>query len=309
MADWDVLVAGAGAAGMSAALFAAMEDLRVVVVEELASGGQQLLTEAVANYPGLPHVPGYEISQRMETQAVAAGAVFLNGTVTAISPSSGGFVVATAKDPLRARSVVITTGTERRPLGVPGEKELTGRGVSTCASCDGPLQRGKRIVVVGGGDSACDEAGFLATLTDRVLLVNRRLDFRAQAYLVRRVTGSPNVEIRHETEVIEVVGPDRVTAVRLRDRSRGRDYSEPADALYAFVGSSARVPQVSDLHRDEGGCVITDQRMATSVPGVFAAGAVRSGPFRQYIVAAGEGAIAGHAAAAYARAARELHGR
>ena len=309
VAEWDVVVAGGGAAGLSAAHFAALEDVRVLVVEELASGGQQLLVDALNNYPGAPHVPGYELSQRMEAQAVAAGAEITNDTVVHVERREGGLDVATAKGRIRTRALVLATGTERRKLGVPGEQVLTGRGVSTCAACDGPLFRQKRVVVVGGGDSACEEAVFLAGLTGHVLLVDRHEAFRAQASLARRARETEHVEIRHETEVLEILGDGKVEGVRLRDRSRGRDYTESADAVFVFVGAHPRLPRIARLKTDEGGYVITNDRMASSVAGVYAAGAVRSGPFRQCVVAAGEGAIAGHFAALRSRTERERGGR
>lgn len=301
MPEPDVLIVGAGAAGLSAALFAALEDREVLVLEELASGGQQLLVEAVTNYPGSGRVPGYELSQRMEEQAVAAGAVIANDTVSEVLVQGRRFAVKAAKGLITASAVVLCTGTERRPLGVPGERELQGRGVSSCAACDGPFFRGGRVVVVGGGDAACDEAVFLASVAGSVLLLDRNEAFRAQASLARRVAETAKIEARHETEVLEIVGPQKVTAVRLRDRSSGHSYLEPADAVFVFVGSYPRLPRVAGLRTDEGGYVVTDPRMESSLPGLFAAGAVRAGPFRQCIVAAGEGAVAGHAAALHSR--------
>jgi thioredoxin reductase (NADPH) len=296
----DVVIVGAGAAGLSAALFAALEDRDVLVLEELASGGQQLLVEAIANYPGSGPLPGYELSQRMEEQAVAAGASITNDSVSAVRLDGRRFVVEAARGEVAARSVVLCTGTEHRPLGVPGERELKGKGVSSCAACDGHFFRDGRVVVVGGGDAACDEALYLASITGGVLLLDRNDRFRAQASLARRVTQTTGVEIRHETEVMEIVGPERVTAVRLLDRASGRSYVEPVDAVFVFVGSFPRLPRVQGLKTDEGGYLVTDQKMETSIPGLFAAGAVRAGPFRQCIVAAGEGAVAGHAAALHA---------
>jgi thioredoxin reductase (NADPH) len=289
VSDSDVVVAGGGAAGLSAALFAALEDARVLVLEQLASGGQQLLVDAVANYPGAPHTPGYELSKRMEAQAVAAGATVTNGTVVSARPDGGRLIVTTRGEEIRAGALVLATGTEPRPLGVPGEKELTGRGVSTCAACDGPLFRGRRVVVVGGGDAAYDEAIFLSQVTDHVLLVDRHETPRVQASLARRARETASIEIRRETEVLEILGDGKVQEIRLRDRTLGRDYTEPADGVFVFVGSYPTVPDIPGVRTDEGGYVVTDEHM------------VRAGPFRQCIVAAAEGAIAGHAAALHAR--------
>jgi thioredoxin reductase (NADPH) len=307
--DRDVVVVGAGAAGLSAAFFCAMEELSVLAVEELASGGQQLLVEEIRNYPGSGRVPGYELSQRMEEAAAGAGAEFTNDSVSEVREAGGAFEVVAARSTVTASAVILCTGTERRPLGVPGETELKGKGVSSCAACDGHFFRGKRIVVVGNGDAACDEAVALAALSDRILLVSRHETFHAQASLERRVRETPGIEVRHETEVLEVVGSGTVTAVRLLDRASGRVSVEPAEGVFVFVGSFPRKPRVRGLHTDEGGYIVTDNRMATSVPGLFAAGSVRSGTFRQCIVAAGEGATAGHAAAAYVRGLIRRHDR
>ena len=295
----DVAVVGAGAAGLSAALFAAMEELDVLVLEALASGGQELLVEEVHNYPGAPRVPGYELAQRMEQQAASSGARLINAHVTAVRREGETFVLDCDREQVRARTVILASGTEPRTLGVPGERELRGRGVSSCASCDAPFFRGKRILVAGGGDAACEEALLLAGISDRIVVAHRGERLRAQATLARRLLESPAVELRLRTRVLAIMGPDRVRAVQLRDEAGPREYREEFDAVFVFVGSTPRLPELQGLERDRDGYLVTDDRMRTAIPGLFAAGAVRASGFRVLVVAAAEGALAAHSAAAY----------
>jgi thioredoxin reductase (NADPH) len=201
--------------------------------------------------------------------------------------------------------VILATGAKHRELGVDGERELGGRGVSYCATCDGPFFKNKKMLVVGGGDAACDEAQFLAKLTDKVVMVHRRDRFRAQKALAARVQGNPNIEVRFNTVVREIVGKpspfgiDTVGAVRLADLESGGEYEEEFDAVFVFIGSIPQTNLVPELEKDEGGYIKTDETMQTAVSGLYAVGDVRATTFRQLVVAAGEGAVAAHAAAHY----------
>ena len=296
-AQRDLIVVGGGAAGLSAAQYGARAGLDVLVLEQLASGGQALVIDSLENYPGLSEpVSGFDYSQRMEQQAVRFGAEILNSTVAAIRRDGEIFTVETDQGPLTALSVVLATGAQHRHLGVPGEQELAGRGVSYCATCDGPFFKGKRMLVVGGGDAACDEAMYLANLASSVLLVHRRGQFRAQKALADRTLANPKIEVRFDTEVRGILGDKKVSGARLVDNTTDREYDEAVDAVFIFVGSIPQTAAAADVRLDEAGYVVTDQRMETSIPGLFAAGDVRSTPFRQVVVAAGEGAVAAHAA-------------
>ncbi len=211
----------------------------------------------------------------------------------------------TTKGPRTAYAVVLATGAQHRHLDVPGEKELAGRGISYCATCDGPFFKNQKILVVGGGDAACDEAMFLAKLTDKLVMVHRRDRFRAQKSLADRVLHSKNIDVRFNTVVEKIhgvktpMGIEKVGKVTLKNVSTGETHDEEMNAVFIFVGSIPNTGIVPDLPKDEGGYIITDQRMQTSVPGLFCAGDVRATPFRQLVVAAGEGAIAAHSAAQY----------
>jgi thioredoxin reductase (NADPH) len=301
-AERDLIIIGAGAAGLSAAQYGARANLSTLVLEELASGGQALIIDNLENYPGFPEpVPGTELVRRFEEQAVRFGAEIRYTSVQAVSREDGVFVVQTDGDSLASKAVILATGAKHRTVDVPGEKEFAGRGVSYCATCDGPFFKGKRMLVVGGGDAACDESAFLANLTDSVLMIHRRDRFRAQKSLAERTLRNPHIQVRFNHELKEIRGSGKVAEVTLWDNLAGRSYAEQVEAVFIFVGSIPQTAVVQGLgvRLDEGGYIITDQRMESSVKGLFAVGDVRSTPFRQLVVAAGEGAIASHAASQY----------
>ncbi|MDR2716598.1 MAG: FAD-dependent oxidoreductase [Treponema sp.] len=311
--DADLLIIGAGPAGLTAAQYGARANLKVLVIEQLAPGGQVLLIDVLENYPGNierkdaagnsagPRT-GFEIAQDMHSQAEAFGASFLNETVTELAVEGGVFTAVLASgEKKKALAVIMATGAVHRNLDIPGEQQFLGRGVSHCATCDGAFFRNKKIVVVGGGDAACDDAQYLSRLSPQVVLIHRRDRFRAQKALAERVLHNPHIEVRFNTIMKEIKGEQKLSSVVLEHE--GTVYEESADAVFIFAGT---VPQSSLVREggvkaalDDSGYIITDQKMAASVPGLFAAGDVRSGTFRQVVVAAGEGAVAAHNAAEY----------
>jgi thioredoxin reductase (NADPH) len=298
--DRDLIIIGGGGAGMSAAQYGARANLNVLVIEELASGGQALVIDSLENYPGFPEpISGFDFSQRMEQQALKFGAELMSASVTSVSKKDGIFTVATDRGPVTALAVIIATGAKHRHLGVPGEGEFAGKGVSYCATCDGPFFRQKRMVVVGGGDAACDEAMYLSNLASGVLMLHRKEKFRAQKALAERVLNNPKIDVRFNSELKEIQGNGSVQRVRVLENTSGREYQEDAAAVFIFIGSDPQTQVVSDVKRDHAGYIVTDQRMQTSIPGLFAVGDVRCTPFRQLVVAAGEGAVAAHVAGQY----------
>ena len=313
--DADLLIIGAGPAGLTAAQYGARANLKVLVIERLAPGGQALLIDVLENYPGNvertdaegkvcagPRT-GFEFAQDMHRQAEAFGASFLSETVSELQKEGEVFTAVLASGERKnAHAVILATGAAHRNLDIPGEAKFLGRGVSHCATCDGAFFRNKKIFVVGGGDAACDDAQYLSRLSSQVTLVHRRDRFRAQKALAERVLHNQNIEVRFNTVIKEIKGEQKLSSVVLEQE--GRVYEEAADAVFIFAGT---VPQ-SELANgaggvkaelDSGGYIITDQKMESSVPGLFAAGDVRSGTFRQVVVAAGEGAVAAHSAAEY----------
>jgi thioredoxin reductase (NADPH) len=299
--DADVLILGAGPAGLSAAQYASRAGLRALVIEQLSPGGQVLSIDRLENYPGdINPRSGYDFSNDMRRQAENFGAKIINDAALSLSRENDGFIAALGSGgESRARAVILATGATHRCLDIPGEAEYTGRGVSYCATCDGPFFKGKKILVVGGGDAACDEARYLSLLSDKVLLVHRRDAFRAQAGLVQRTLQNPRIEVRLNTRPLEIRGDKQVSSALLENIATGEQYEEPADAVFIFAGTVPQTALVPDAAKDEAGYILTDQRMASSIPGLFAAGDVRSSPFRQVVVAAAEGAIAAHCAADY----------
>ncbi len=298
--EYDLVIVGAGAAGLSAAQYGARANLKTLLVEEMAPGGQALLIDGLENYPGyVKPVSGFEFATAMHEQAERFGAESLTASVTSIERTGERFLVTTTEGAISAPAVILATGSRHRQVGVPGEEELTGRGVSYCATCDGPFFKGKRILVVGGGDAACDEAMFLAKLTPALVMIHRRDRLRAQKSLAGRVMNNPGIELRLQTVLVEIRGEARVESVLLENAATGERYVEPMDAVFVFVGSDPQTALVPDARKDESGSLITDDRMETSIPGLFAAGDVRASPFRQIVTACSDGAIAAHAAAQY----------
>ena len=314
----DLLIIGAGPAGLTAAQYGARANLNVLVIEQLAPGGQALLIDVLENYPGNvdrkdaagnvcagPRT-GYELAQDMHTQAQEFGANFLSETAVELKKEGDTFTAVLGDGAQqKAPAVIMATGAAYRNLDIPGEAKFLGRGVSHCATCDGAFFRGKKIFVVGGGDAACDDAQYLSRLSSHVVLIHRRDRFRAQKALAERVLHNQNIEVRFNTVMKEIKGEQKLSSVVLEQAlaQESRVYEEEADAVFIFAGT---IPQSSLIHQgsvkaelDSGGYIITDQKMETSVPGLFAAGDVRSGTFRQVVVAAGEGAIAAHSAAEY----------
>jgi thioredoxin reductase (NADPH) len=311
-ADVDLLIIGAGPAGLTAAQYGARANLKVLVLEKLAPGGQALSIDALENYPGnverkdpqgnvlAEPRTGYELVQDMYCQAEAFGASFLCEEVSALTKEGELFTAVLADGGTRkAPAVIMATGAKHRLLGVPGEKEFAGRGVSYCATCDGAFFKGKKIIAVGGGDAACDGAQYLSRRSGQLILAHRRDRFRAQQALADRVMRNPNIEVRFNTVIKEIRGDKKVSSVVLE--REGKTIEETADAVFIFAGMIPQSSLVTVLSAqlDDSGCIVSDQKMATSVPGLFAAGDVRSGSFKQVIVAAGEGAVAAHSAAAY----------
>ncbi len=298
----DIIIIGGGATGLSAAQYAARAGLNVHVFEEMAPGGQMLIIDELENYPGFDEpITGFELAEKFAKQAEKFGAVIHYATVDSITRNTDDtFTVATGDGSFTVAAVIIATGAKRRELGVPGEKEYQGKGVSYCATCDGPFFRNKKILVVGGGDSACGESLFLSKLSGEIVIVHRKDRFRAQRSIAGMVEHDTHIEIRflHTVNYIEGDGK-KVTSVNLHDIANNRDYSETFDAVFVFVGALPRTQLVPYAEVDEAGYIIADAKMRTSVPGLYAAGDVRDTPFRQVITAASDGAFAAHAAAEY----------
>ena len=294
MLDFDIVVIGAGIAGLTAAVTAARQGARVAVIERLAPGGQAINARLIENLPGFAAgIGGLELGQLLFEQATAAGAEVVLDTVAGVECEGRSRIVRGGEDSYRGRAVIVAAGSHPRSLGVPGEARLAGRGVSHCASCDGPLYRAQRVCVVGGGDSALDEALCLAGIASRVIICHRGAELDGQQVLIDRVRGITNIEVRLGTMVEEIVGETAVNAVRIRSTTTNDTGSEPVAAVFVAVGLAPNTEFLGGIVAlDAGGHIVTDNLMRTSWPGVFAAGDIRAGSVALLAAAAGDGATA-----------------
>jgi len=292
----EVVVIGAGPAGLAAALYAGRARLATVVLERGATGGQASTTHLIENYPGFPEgITGPDLMQRMEQQARRFGAEFRYAEVRALATGEdgGGFLISTSDGDLRAPAVIIATGTEPVRLGVPGEDRLRGSGVSYCATCDGAFFRDKHVLVVGGGDSALVEALFLTRFASRVTVVHRRDELRATKVVQEDAFKNPKIGFAWNSVVDEILGADRVEGVILKDTRTGEKRRLDADGVFVAIGSrpdTGFVAGLADL--DPQGYILTDDRMRTRTRGLFAAGDVRAKMVRQVVTAVADGAVA-----------------
>ena len=294
--SYDVIVIGAGPAGMSAAGYAARAGHDVLLLDAAAPGGQLMFIDQIENYPGFESISGFALAEKMESQAASFGVEVEYGEVTSVKQSDGGFIVSTGDGDVLARAVILAMGARHRHLEVPGEEEYSGRGVSYCATCDGPFFKGRRVVVVGGGDTALTDAVYLSRLCSSVKVVHRRNEFRAQKAIQDKMRACANIQTVTPHTVKEILGDgEKVTGVVLDDGSLIE-----TDGIFIFTGILPNSQIVKDLvELDEAGFVRTDSMMRTSLEGVYAVGDLRTTPFRQVVTAAGDGAVAAHMADEY----------
>lgn len=297
----DLIIIGAGPAGLTAGLYAARACLKTLLFERLSPGGQVLTTDRIENYPGFPEgISGFELVDRMKRQAEAFGLEIKGQEVLSLNLSSNKKIVTTTKGTFEAKSIILTCGANPRKIGIEGETLLTGKGVSYCATCDGPFYRDQDVVVIGGGDSAVEEALFLTRFVNKIYLVHRRDELRATKLLRDRVMAEDKIDIIWDTIPLKVIGKAGVEGVELQNVKTNKQTQIPAQGLFIFVGYTPNTGLIKDhLEMDKAGFVLTDQNMQTSIPGVFAAGDIRSKILRQISTAVGEGASAAFAAEKY----------
>lgn len=302
----DLVIVGGGPAGLSAAIYAQRSLLDTVVMERSSTGGQIVLTSEIDNYPGVPHADAFSLADAMRNQASDLGANIISEEVVRIkrSGASGRFIVTGTERAYDAAAVIVAAGAQPRHAGFEGEEHFTGRGVSYCATCDGMFYRDKHVFVIGGGNSAAEEALFLARLASKVSVVVRKDHLRAQASLVRALEENERVELRLLTSIVAVDGEGLVSSVTLQNNATGDTYVETFDegsvGVFVLVGRAPETGLLEGLcELDAVGYAITDDRMATSVPGLFVAGDARAKPLRQIVTAASDGAVAATSVAAY----------
>ena len=289
-----VLILGSGPAGLSAALYAARADLDPVVLTGMELGGQVSLTHIVENYPGFPEgVGGNELVELFQKQAERFGTKLEFDTASEVDLSKRPFKVQTFNSTYLADTLIISTGATSRRLDIPGETELTGRGVSYCATCDGWFFKDKDLIIVGGGDSALEESIFLTRYANSVTIVHRRDELRAGPFLQNRAKSNPKIDFIWNSTVTEIIGEEAVESVRLQDVVTKEERIYPIDGIFIFIGHIPNTQLFKDqLDMDELGYLKVDHLMKTNVAGVFAAGEVADSHFRQVITSAGMGAAA-----------------
>jgi len=293
MATHDVVILGSGPAGLTAALYTARANLAPVVVEGLLAGGQLMQTTEVENYPGFPDgIMGPELMEKFKKQAARFGTTFVPGDAMTVDFSKRPFTVTTEETTLTANAVIIATGASAKTLGIPGEQEYAGRGVSYCATCDGFFFREKEIVVVGGGDTAMEEANFLTRFASRVTVVHRRHEFRASRIMAGRLLANPKVRVLWDSVVTEVKGDGkRIDRVVVENLKNGDVREEPAQGFFVAIGHEPNTSLFKTLLPldGEGYIALSGHSSHTNIEGVFAAGDVHDHVYRQAVTAAGAG--------------------
>ena len=304
MDNWDVIIVGAGSAGLSAAIYAVRSGLKTLVLDEKFAGGTIADAPTIVNYPGFVSISGGELAQKMADHARTLGANIHDiEAVTALNLKGENKTVTTTGASYTAKTVIISTGSHYKEIGAKGEKEFRGRGVSYCGVCDGPFFKGKRVVVVGGGNSACITTLYLSGLASQVTVIHRRQMFRAEESLVNDLKAKTNVNILWTTEIQEIKGNRQVRSVTLRDNSTGQTSELAVDAVFVQVGEApnSQLANAAGVEIDEHGYIKIDMHQRTNIEGVFAAGDITNHPVKQVGTAVGQGITAALEAYAFIR--------
>ncbi|ASV68317.1 MULTISPECIES: thioredoxin-disulfide reductase [Cytobacillus] len=298
---YDVIIAGAGPAGMTAAVYTSRANLSTLMLERGVPGGQMANTEEVENYPGFDHILGPELSTKMFDHAKKFGAEYAYGDIKEIIDGKEYKTIIAGSKEYKARAVIITTGAEYKKLGIPGEKELGGRGVSYCAVCDGAFFKERELVVIGGGDSAVEEGVYLTRFASKVTIIHRRDKLRAQQILQQRAFDNDKIDFIWNHTVKEVNDKDgKVGSVTIVSTETGEEKEFKADGVFVYIGMNPLSKPFASLGiTNEEGYIVTNDQMETNVPGIFAAGDIREKTLRQIVTATGDGSIAAQAAQHY----------
>lgn len=298
----DIIVIGAGIAGLTAGLYASRAGMNVIILDKFGAGGQLLQIAEIENYPGIfPSISGFELSQTLYNQAKEAGAKFVQSAVISVDKKDSTFYVKTQENSYESLTLIIATGAEHRKINLPGEEKFTGKGVSYCAVCDGNFFKGKTVAVVGGGDSACTEALYLADIAEHVHLIHRRDTFRATKTLADKTASNNKITLHLQTVVEEIEGTSFVESLKLKNTATGTSTRLNVSGVFICAGMIPQADLLSMIPKDKNGYIIASEKMSTTTPGLFVAGDVRTKPLRQLITAANDGAIAAESAAEFIR--------
>ena len=297
----DLIIIGSGPAGLTAAVYAAREDFKPLVITGLSSGGQLLLTTKVENYPAFPDgIDGPDLVENMRKQAEKFGARFANEDAVDIDLSSRPLKIKTNSSAYEAKCLIIATGASAKWLGIPSEQKYIGKGVSSCATCDAPFFKGKNVVVVGGGDTAMEDSLFLTKFVESVTIVHRRDSFRASKIMQERVLTNPKIKVVWDSEVSEITGNGKVTGVKIKNLKSNEVSNMNVDGLFVAIGYAPNTKFLEGkLKLDEQGYIVTKEEVLTDIEGVFIAGDVSDRKYRQAVTAAGSGSKAALEARAY----------
>lgn len=301
MKEYDLAVIGAGPGGMTAAMYGARANLKVAMIDRGVYGGQMNNTAEVENYPGFPSIMGPELGEKMYKSATEQGVEFVYGDVQKIELDGQKRIVRMDPEDITAKAVIIATGSTNRKLGIPGEEEYSGKGVSYCAVCDGAFFKDENVAVVGGGDSAISEGLYLANLAKDVDVIHRRDQLRAEKVLQTRAFKNPKMKFTWDSVPVEIVGDEnKVTGVKVHNKKTDEDKVIDAAGVFIYIGNVPNSEPFKDLKiTDDQGWIITNDQMETTVPGIYAVGDVRQKKLRQIVTAVGEGGIAGQNAFEY----------
>ncbi|NRO36038.1 thioredoxin-disulfide reductase [Lactobacillus helveticus] len=301
MKEYDLVVIGAGPGGMTAAMYGARANLKVAMIDRGVYGGQMNNTAEVENYPGFPSIMGPDLGEKMYKSATKQGVEFVYGDVQKIELDGQKRIVKMDPEDITAKAVIIATGSTNRKLGIPGEEEYSGRGVSYCAVCDGAFFKDENVAVVGGGDSAISEGLYLANLAKDVDVIHRRDQLRAERVLQTRAFKNPKMEFTWDSVPVEIVGDEnKVTGVKVHNKKTDEDKVIDASGVFIYIGNVPNSEPFKELKiTDDQGWIITNDQMETTVPGIYAVGDVRQKKLRQIVTAVGEGGIAGQNAFEY----------
>ena len=302
MKDYDLIIIGSGPAGLSSAQYSARSNLSTLVIDSPLPNSQLMNIWDLENYPGIfPAVNGFDFLTTMQNQAKSFGAEIQNHQIDKIEKdeTSQKFIISCQDEKFSCKTIIVATGAKHRKIEIPGETEFAGKGVSYCATCDGPFFKNKTVVVVGGGDSACSEAEYLSSICEKVIMIHRKSSFRAQKSLANRVLSNSKIQVIFNSVVNTIEGNLKVESVTVQNLNDNSVQKIHTDGIFIFAGMIPQTELFENLEKDQQGYIVTDEKMQTSQKGIFCAGDVRSKSFRQIVTATSDGAIASHSASEY----------